>query len=95
MPAGPSAYHANCDEIRAAGAAPINRGDPGCRAPLDRDDDGVACEDGESAPTPVGTNTALPTAGQPAYTGVTPLPAAGAALLALGSGLLVSGRRRV
>ena len=38
------AYYANCSEARAAGAAPIQRGEPGYRAPLDRDDDGVACE---------------------------------------------------
>ena len=31
-------------EARAAGAAPIHRGEPGYRAELDRDDDGIACE---------------------------------------------------
>ena len=35
---------ANCTEVRAAGAAPIRRGEPGYAAHLDRDDDGVACE---------------------------------------------------
>jgi hypothetical protein len=30
--------------VRAAGKAPLYRGDPGYRAGLDRDDDGVACE---------------------------------------------------
>ena len=35
---------ANCTEVRAAGAAPIYRGQPGYAAHLDRDDDGVACE---------------------------------------------------
>lgn len=44
-PAEPAAaYYANCDEARAAGAAPLHRGDPGYRSGLDRDDDGVACE---------------------------------------------------
>lgn len=41
-PAG--AYYANCSEARAAGAAPLYRGDPGYRPALDRDGDGVACE---------------------------------------------------
>lgn len=35
---------ANCAEARAAGAAPIRRGDPGYSPRLDRDNDGVACE---------------------------------------------------
>jgi len=38
------AYYANCTEARAAGAAPILRGEPGYRSGLDRDGDGVACE---------------------------------------------------
>ncbi len=37
-------YYANCSEARAAGAAPLYAGDPGYRARLDRDGDGVACE---------------------------------------------------
>lgn len=37
-------YFANCDAARAAGAAPIHRGQPGYRPALDRDNDGVACE---------------------------------------------------
>jgi hypothetical protein len=37
-------YYANCSAARAAGAAPLHRGDPGYRAALDRDKDGVACE---------------------------------------------------
>ncbi|MFC5139613.1 thermonuclease family protein [Actinomycetospora rhizophila] len=36
--------YANCAAARAAGAAPLLRGQPGYRAALDRDDDGVACE---------------------------------------------------
>lgn len=35
---------ANCAAARAAGAAPLYRGDPGYSARLDRDGDGVACE---------------------------------------------------
>lgn len=39
-----AAYFTNCSAARAAGAAPIRRGEPGYRSALDRDDDGVACE---------------------------------------------------
>lgn len=35
---------ASCAEARAAGAAPLYRGDPGYSEKLDRDGDGVACE---------------------------------------------------
>lgn len=38
-----------CREARAAGVAPLNRGDPGYAPHLDRDGDGVACE-----PAPAG-----------------------------------------
>lgn len=37
-------YYDNCSAARAAGAAPLHRGDPGYRSGLDRDSDGVACE---------------------------------------------------
>ena len=37
-------YYPNCDAARAAGAAPIRRGEPGYRPALDRDNDGIACE---------------------------------------------------
>lgn len=40
----PTVYYANCAEVRAAGAAPLRRGQPGYRTGLDRDGDGVACE---------------------------------------------------
>jgi hypothetical protein len=39
-----STYFPNCDAARSAGAAPMRRGEPGYRAQLDRDDDGIACE---------------------------------------------------
>ncbi|ARD42734.1 hypothetical protein B6G06_04365 [Actinomyces gaoshouyii] len=41
---GGSAYYSNCKEARAAGAAPLYRGEPGYRPGLDRDGDGIACE---------------------------------------------------
>ena len=34
----------NCSHARAAGAAPVRRGDPGYGAHLDRDGDGIGCE---------------------------------------------------
>lgn len=34
----------NCAEARAAGAAPVRRGDPGYGPHLDRDGDGKGCE---------------------------------------------------
>jgi len=43
-PANQSASYSNCSEARAAGAAPLYRGEPGYRSALDRDGDGVACE---------------------------------------------------
>jgi hypothetical protein len=44
-PAAPAAVtYKNCDEAKAAGAAPIRRGEPGYRPSLDRDGDGVACD---------------------------------------------------
>ncbi|WP_284749977.1 thermonuclease family protein [Amycolatopsis sp. RTGN1] len=39
-----AAYYKNCTAAKAAGAAPLYRGEPGYRAALDRDGDGVACE---------------------------------------------------
>ena len=39
-----SSYFPNCAAARAAGAAPLRRGDAGYRAALDRDNDGIACE---------------------------------------------------
>lgn len=37
-------YYPNCTAARAAGAAPIRRGEPGYGRHLDRDGDGIACE---------------------------------------------------
>ncbi|QOD04297.1 excalibur calcium-binding domain-containing protein [Pseudarthrobacter sp. BIM B-2242] len=39
-----AAYYANCAAAKAAGAAPLYRGQPGYRAGMDGDSDGVACE---------------------------------------------------
>ena len=44
-PADPGGvYYTNCAAARAAGAAPLYRGQPGYRPGLDRDGDGIACE---------------------------------------------------
>ncbi|MGH3693540.1 MAG: excalibur calcium-binding domain-containing protein [Pseudonocardiaceae bacterium] len=41
---GGAPYYRNCTEARAAGAAPLHRGEPGYRDELDRDQDGTACD---------------------------------------------------
>ncbi|MFI6829743.1 excalibur calcium-binding domain-containing protein [Kribbella sp. NPDC050241] len=38
----------DCAEVRAAGKAPLHRGDPGYSRDLDRNGDGIACERGNS-----------------------------------------------
>lgn len=42
--ASPAARYGNCAEAKAAGAAPMHRGEPGYRSALDRDGDGIACD---------------------------------------------------
>jgi hypothetical protein len=42
--AGADVYYKNCDAARAAGAAPVMKGDPGYAPHLDRDGDGIGCE---------------------------------------------------
>ena len=37
-------YYPNCAAARAAGAAPVRRGQPGYGKHLDRDNDGIGCE---------------------------------------------------
>ena len=41
---GTGRAYRNCSEARAAGAAPVRRGEPGYGPHLDRDNDGVGCE---------------------------------------------------
>lgn len=41
---GRDVYYPNCAAARAAGAAPVRRGDPGYARHLDRDNDGIGCE---------------------------------------------------
>jgi hypothetical protein len=39
-----SLYFSGCNQVRAAGLAPLYRGQPGYRAGMDGDNDGIACE---------------------------------------------------
>lgn len=39
-----SVVYSGCREVRAAGAAPLHRGQPGYREGMDGDGDGIACE---------------------------------------------------
>ncbi len=41
---GGAVYYKNCTEVRAIGAASIQKGKPGYRPALDRDNDGITCE---------------------------------------------------
>jgi hypothetical protein len=43
-PPQPGDYWPGCNDARAAGTAPIYRGEPGYRTKMDGDLDGVACE---------------------------------------------------
>lgn len=37
-------YYANCSAVKEAGVSPLHKGDPGYSTKLDRDQDGIACE---------------------------------------------------
>lgn len=94
----PEVRYENCDEVRAAGKAPILEGQPGFEAKLDRDADGVGCEvaadqvwnskDGSDG----ATEAALADTGVGEYLPF--LIGGGVVLLAGGGGLLVLARRR-
>ncbi|WP_344187513.1 excalibur calcium-binding domain-containing protein [Kribbella karoonensis] len=47
-PSGTPTYYKDCAEVRAAGKAPLYRGDPGYSPALDHNGDGIACERGNS-----------------------------------------------
>lgn len=38
-------YYNNCAEVKAAGEAPLHKGDPGFRKALDTNHNGIACEE--------------------------------------------------
>lgn len=44
VPAAPVVSYANCDEVKAAGKAPLAADQPGYASKLDRDGDGIACD---------------------------------------------------
>lgn len=66
-PEEPETSYANCDAVRAAGQAPLLRGEPGYSGHLDRDDDGVACETSASAPEPAPTPSPSSSATDPRF----------------------------
>ena len=43
-PPAAAVHYSGCNEVRAAGLAPLYRGQPGYRPDMDGDDDGIACE---------------------------------------------------
>jgi hypothetical protein len=43
-PAAPVVSYSNCDEVKAAGKAPLAADQPGYASKLDRDGDGIACD---------------------------------------------------
>ena len=92
----PETYYENCDDARARGAAPVHAGQPGYRAGLDSDADGIGCEDAEGTIQTVAAGSPSTTTGKLAYTGfeLTSALATGAALLALGGTVLLAARRR-
>ncbi|QQV76069.1 excalibur calcium-binding domain-containing protein [Sphingomonas aliaeris] len=57
----PAEIYADCDAVRAAGAAPLRMGQPGYRAALDGNMNGVACETvGTSSASIAATQTPSP-----------------------------------
>jgi len=42
--AAQAVVYSGCNEVRAAGKAPLNSGDPGYSEDMDGDSDGIACE---------------------------------------------------
>ncbi|MFJ6001792.1 excalibur calcium-binding domain-containing protein [Arthrobacter sp. NPDC092385] len=97
-------YYENCDAVRAANAAPIHLGETGYRAGLDRDGDGIGCEaaggDDRAVATSYGADDTDNANGtdELAYTGtgedMKVAGGIGAALLALGAGVVLAGRGR-
>ncbi|MFH8691020.1 excalibur calcium-binding domain-containing protein [Streptomyces anulatus] len=79
------AYYENCDAARAAGAAPVEEGDPGYAPHLDRDGDGVGCEPwGESASSSGGGGTSGGGGGSVSYANCDAVRNAGAAPIRAG-----------
>lgn len=66
--AAPAVLYADCDAVRAANAAPLRADQPGYRAALDGNMNGIACEPVGGTETPITVDTALsgPTDAAPA-----------------------------
>lgn len=79
-------YYRNCDAARAAGAAPVRRGDPGYASHLDRDGDGVGCEpyDGGSGSSGGSSSGGSTGGGSTYYENCSAARAAGAAPVRVG-----------
>ncbi|KJE22795.1 putative calcium-binding protein [Frankia torreyi] len=75
-----STYYANCTAARNAGVTNLHRGDPGYRAALDADRDGIACQTPPSTSTrsTAGSTSTVqqPPAAPPTTPVTTPTPAA-------------------
>lgn len=73
----------NCDAARAAGAAPVYRGDPGYGSHLDHDGDGVGCENtaggAQSARPPTPARPAIVALSTTPSTSEIPIPISGTA----------------
>ncbi|MEU0369859.1 excalibur calcium-binding domain-containing protein [Streptomyces sp. NPDC006283] len=85
--AKPAVSYANCDAVRAAGAAPIHEGEPGYGSHLDRDGDGVGCEPYNGGGTSGGSGSGGTTgggSGSTYYANCSAARAAGAAPVRVG-----------
>jgi hypothetical protein len=81
----------NCTEARAAGQTNITPASPAYRSDLDRDNDGIACEDGDPA-----TGAATGASGNLATTGRSNAPLAALAGLLVGLGVVaILARKRL
>ena len=73
----PSEMYADCDAVRAAGAAPLRMGQPGYRAALDGNMNGVACEAvGVQPPSTYTAGSSMPATqpAEPVQEGAAPPP---------------------
>ncbi|TKV60713.1 hypothetical protein FDO65_03245 [Nakamurella flava] len=57
QPTSSGTYYADCNAARDAGAAPINKGEPGYRAELDPNGNGVACDGGADSGSTAGSGS--------------------------------------
>jgi hypothetical protein len=84
-------FYVNCDAVRAAGKAPLLSDQPGYRADLDSNHNGVACEDTTSAVAVPVARTTTPSSTQNVGLAYTGAPASPAWIAILGGALLLTG----